>query len=231
MRLHRIRLLKARRDRLASSLSSTGAGSVAMQVAESPLPRRQPKFPQVKADRTPVDLAILRKVLDALNEQLPLIVTVGSAELPRTALRRISRPDRGRAPLADPELRSPAPAAQIWHCRTMRPARPGSSARSWNFTPRWKKTLLSAGFSSAKRQYSAIMGQGPCVCRGSTGSSRPATRRWRQRRAARPGSSRRVLGGRAPGRDRRSGSARRAPHPLPPVVLSQRSANSEASPG
>ena len=70
---------------------------------------------------------------------------------PVWALRGIGRPAPGQGPLADPELRSPASAAQIWRCRTMRPARPGSSARSRNFTPRWKKTLLSAGFSSAKR--------------------------------------------------------------------------------
>jgi hypothetical protein len=70
---------------------------------------------------------------------------------PVRALRGISRPDRGRAPLADPGLRSPVPAAQIWRCRTMRPARPGGSAGSRNFTLRRKKTMLIAWFSSAKR--------------------------------------------------------------------------------
>jgi hypothetical protein len=89
MKLSRLRLLKAFRDRSASipadardDATAVNAadepvpvtvGSTAMQEAEPALPRRQPKFPQVKVDRTPVDLAVLRKVLDALNEKLPLI--------------------------------------------------------------------------------------------------------------------------------------------------------------
>ena len=86
MKLPRIRLLKTLRDRpvnASASVSDDAAdggepvpavvGSMATQLAEPALPRRQPKFPQVKVDRTPVDLTVLRKVLDALNEQLPLI--------------------------------------------------------------------------------------------------------------------------------------------------------------
>jgi hypothetical protein len=81
MKLPRIRLLKAHPDRRASTVDDAaavatravvaGAGCAPAPVTE-PLPRRQPKFPQVRADRTPVDVAVLRKVLDALNERLPL---------------------------------------------------------------------------------------------------------------------------------------------------------------
>jgi hypothetical protein len=82
--MSRIRLRKAWPSRPARSpASTTGSAGVAehapaeaeptVQVAEPVLPRRQPKVPLVKVDRTPVDLTVLRKVLDALNEHHPLI--------------------------------------------------------------------------------------------------------------------------------------------------------------
>jgi hypothetical protein len=125
MKLPRIRLLKALRDRPASTPASASddatavnaagepvpvaAASMATQEAEPPLPRRQPKFPQVMVDRTPVDLAVLRKVLDALNEKLTLIrrqPSRSAAELPRAET----------AGLAIDEIAS-THMAVIWHAR------------------------------------------------------------------------------------------------------------------
>jgi hypothetical protein len=92
MRLPRIRLVKSPRGEIAGAPASAdgnvAVGDIAIvgvadavladpggpmeQVTEPPLPRRQPNPPRIRVDRTPVDAAVLRRVLDALNEAQPL---------------------------------------------------------------------------------------------------------------------------------------------------------------
>ena len=83
MRLPRIRSLKAHRAVAggqdpavtAAAVPGLDVTSAAAQVTALPLPlpHRQPKTPQVQTDWKPVDLVVLRKVLDALNERRPLV--------------------------------------------------------------------------------------------------------------------------------------------------------------
>jgi len=58
---------------LAVPAQADTASTIAL-ITEPPLQRRQPKTAPARTDWQPVDLVVLRKVLDALNERRPLAV-------------------------------------------------------------------------------------------------------------------------------------------------------------